>query len=80
MKMMDDKYVYDFLMRGNKRVFRKFYDDNSPKLRAYIQSRMSVVEDVEELMQDTYLAFLDSLPLFRGKEQLDHFFVCYCKA
>jgi RNA polymerase sigma-70 factor (ECF subfamily) len=34
-------------------------------------SKVQVKQDAEEVLQDTYLAFLDTLPLFRGESSLE---------
>lgn len=58
------------ILGGNKKTFRKFYRETQSKLLAWITREVACHEDAEEIVQDTYLAFLDSLPLYRGTSSL----------
>lgn len=46
---------------------KKIYQQYSPSLFNFISSKMERREDAEEILQDTWLAILDSLPLFNGR-------------
>src|SRR5690606_32416078 len=41
----------------------------------YVYKKVSDPQDVEEIVQDTFLGFLDALPLFQGKSSLWTFLV-----
>jgi RNA polymerase sigma-70 factor (ECF subfamily) len=69
---MKDELV-QLLLSGDRRVFRKFYRETRGKLVEYARKRVENGKDAEELVQDTYLNFLDSLPLFRGTSSLETF-------
>lgn len=58
------------VVAGSRSAFHQFYRLTKPKLEAYLNSRVGDARDVEELAQDTYLSFLDSLPLYRGQASL----------
>lgn len=69
----DEQTLLLKLRSGNKRALREFYARVKPKLTRWVQQRVRTEEDVEEIVHDTFLAFLDSLPLFRGKSSLETF-------
>jgi RNA polymerase sigma-70 factor (ECF subfamily) len=77
--MIDDNKILDELKRGNKLVLRQFYHETQSKLRKWVECRVKNNEDAEEIVQDTYLAFIDSLPLFQGKSSLNTFLVSIAK-
>lgn len=53
----------------NKDSFRLFYQETHKRLLHYVSSKVKSHQDAEEIVQDSYLGFLDSLPLFRGESQ-----------
>lgn len=55
------------LKRGEPRAINAWYESMAPKLRSYFSSRVRTSHDVDELVQDTFLSCLDSLPLYRGE-------------
>lgn len=61
------------ILAGDKRAFRLFYKQQQPKLLSYVIKRVSNREDAEEIVQDTFLSFLDALPLYRGNAKLSTF-------
>ena len=58
------------LVKGDKTAFKKFYQQTHFKLLTWINHKVKNSQDAEEIIQDTYLAFLDSLPLFQGKSSI----------
>lgn len=72
---MRDQQLSERLKRGDTRSFRSFYRQTQPKLSRWVEARVADRRDAEEVIQDTYLAFLDSLPLFRGESSLGTFLV-----
>lgn len=73
--MGKDEKLYRRLKEGDKRAFRWFYKETRPKLLAWVLKRVKNKADAEEIVQDSYLSFLDSLPLFAGKASLWTFLV-----
>jgi RNA polymerase sigma-70 factor, ECF subfamily len=55
------------LQKGDRKALLLFYRQISPFLKSYFESRVSDPDDREELIQDTILSILDSLPQFKGK-------------
>lgn len=76
---MKNEELYLKLLRGDKWAFRRFYREVGPKLLQWILTRVGEVDDAEEITQDTFLAFLDSLPAFAGKSSLWTFLVSIAK-
>ncbi|MFC1653711.1 RNA polymerase sigma factor [Patescibacteria group bacterium] len=64
---------YERMLSGDRKVFRKFYEETFQSLGVWVLSRVESVQDAEEIVQDIYLSFLDSLPLFRKKSSLKTF-------
>ena len=58
---------------GDKKAFRNFYNQRNKKLTTFVLGKVRSRKDAEEIVQDTYLSFLDNLPLFRGKSKLSTF-------
>jgi len=58
------------LLRGSRRSLRTFYTRYSPRLLAFIDSRVQSGEDAEEILHDTLLSALDSLAIFTGRSSL----------
>jgi RNA polymerase sigma-70 factor, ECF subfamily len=63
----------------DKAGFRRFYTDTQPKLLRWVSFRVKDTADAEDLVQDIYLSFIDSLPLFRGGSSLWTFLVSIAK-
>lgn len=61
------------LKQGDKSAFEQFYRKTYPRLLAFIVGRVGRRKDGEELAHDTYLSFLDSLPLFQGNSTITTF-------
>ena len=75
MKNPQEKKLAQKILAGDPRALRIFYKAHKPKLHAYIISRVKTPEDAQELVQDTFLSFLDSLPLFSFRSSLWTFLV-----
>jgi RNA polymerase sigma-70 factor, ECF subfamily len=63
----------------NKAELRQFYQETVGKLKTWVGVRVGDERDVEEIVQDSYLAFVDSLPLFRGGSSWWTFLVSIAK-
>jgi RNA polymerase sigma-70 factor (ECF subfamily) len=67
------------ILSGDEAALRTLYKAITPKLRSYFLSKLDSTQDVEELMQDTLLAFLDALPLFNHQSSVWTFIVGIAK-
>lgn len=57
------------VLNGKKGAATSFYSEYSPKLRRYLNSKLPDNE-VEEILQDTFLSAFDSLSLYRGESSV----------
>lgn len=57
------------VLQGKKGAATKFYKAYVSKLRRYLSAKLPE-EEVEEVLQDTFLSAFDSLPLYRGQCQV----------
>lgn len=73
------QHLIEELKEGKSEAVRRFYREQAPKLLAWIESRVKNHEDAQELMHDTFLHFIDSLPWFRGDASLKTFLVSIAK-
>lgn len=62
--------IVEELLAGKKGVASRFYRELSPSVRRYLRGRLPEEVDVEEILQDTFVAAFDSLPLYRGEAKL----------
>jgi len=69
----DERRLLAKLLAGNKRAFREFYNVTKPRLLKWVESRVDNHKDAEEIVQDSFLSLIESLPVFRGKSSLKTF-------
>lgn len=72
---MDEKQLVTGILRGDGKALRQLYLTHEPQLKRYVISRVKSPTDAEEIVQDTFLAFLDALPLFNFQSSLWTFLV-----
>jgi RNA polymerase sigma-70 factor (ECF subfamily) len=70
MKYKDDIAIVNQILSGNKKALYAFYKTYSPKLFSYIKSKVSRIEDAEEILQDSLLASLDAIRDYSGQSSL----------
>jgi len=70
---MNEKLLVKKILRGEKRVFEGFYNTYRGELKRFVMMKVGDRRDAEELVADSFLSFLDSLPLFRFKSSLKTF-------
>lgn len=63
--MIQEKKLVDLVLGGDRMAVRQLYRLVEIRLERFFQRRARSQEDAEELVQDTFLHFLDALPLFR---------------
>lgn len=74
-----DKETAGLMLTGDKKAFLKFYRAYQGKLLSYVRVRVKKDEDAEEIVQDAFLGFLDSLPVFSFRSSLWTFLVSITK-
>jgi len=61
------------ILRGERRAFEEFYRKEKKKLEYFVLGKVGNRADAEEIVQDSFLGFLDSLPLFSFRSSLKTF-------
>ncbi len=68
---MDDKQLINQVLKdkhsfssNNQKAIKELYKKYSPALFSLISFKVGKREDIEEILQDTWIAILDSLPIF----------------
>lgn len=61
---MSEQELVRKVLKGDEDAIKRFYEKYSPHLFTFISSKIGKKEDAEEILQDTCLSILDSLPLF----------------
>lgn len=67
---MRDTALVEDIIAGNERVVGELYEKYSQRLLNFILLKIDNPPDAEEILQDTFVSALDSLPLFSGKSLL----------
>lgn len=67
---MDEEKLVKEILKGNKKAINKFYKTYQVRLLNFILKKVDNRKDAEEILQDTFLSALDSLPLFKGGSSL----------
>lgn len=76
---MTDKELVAGILSGDEISLRRFYQGHSSKLTAFVRKRLGDEKDVEEIVQDTFLASLDALRDFTFKCSLSTFLCSIAK-
>jgi RNA polymerase sigma-70 factor (ECF subfamily) len=76
---MTDKQLVAGILSGDEPSLRYFYQTYSSKLVAFVRRRLGDEKDVEEIVQDTFLASLDALRDFTFKCSLSTFLCSIAK-
>ena len=57
---MDEKKLIEGILKGDENSLRLFYKKYSPKLFFFIKKKVQEEKDIEEILQDTFLASLEA--------------------
>lgn len=68
--MQSDREMVKQILAGNQRTIAKFYRDHKKLLARFIASKIANKKDAEEILQDTFISALDSLPMFQFNASL----------
>lgn len=72
-KTSREKVLVGRILRGERRAFDGFYRKYKGELLGFVSKRIGNASDSEEVVQDVFLALLDSLPLYAFKSSLKTF-------
>lgn len=73
--IMTDKELVSQILQGNEKTLRSFFHQFQPRLLRYIRNRVGNEKDVEEILQDVFLATIEALRDFSFKSSL-FTFIC----
>lgn len=78
LKDTDQKLLAKLLQRDEKTLY-SFYKDHKKRLFQFILKHLGDSHDSEEVLQDTFLSFIESLRDFRGQSSLKTFLYSIAK-
>lgn len=67
---MNDKDLVYKILQGDQAAVAKFYSGYKKLLTGFIASKIANKKDAEEILQDTFVSALDSLPMFKFNSSL----------
>lgn len=70
LSILREKKLVSKILAGDKKAVEKFYKKYSQRLLNFIGQKVDDPQDAEEILQDTFISALDSLPLFSYKSSL----------
>lgn len=76
---MEDQELVNRILARDRQAFLRFYTRFAPKLERFIRRKVENVHDGEEILQDTMIAFLESLRDFHGEAKVQTFLFSICK-
>ena len=66
-----DEFLLQGIRQGDADAWRQLVDRHRGRLLAFARSRLGKAADAEDVLQDTFMTFLKSLPAFRGQAALE---------
>src|SRR3989338_7270445 len=72
-KQIDEKEIVRRILQGNERALNYFYRHYYHSLYTYISRKINQKEDIEEILQDCFLATLEALRDFAFKSSIFKF-------
>lgn len=73
-----DNELVQHILEGNQTALYQFYKRYKTKLLTLIRAKVSREQDVEEILQDTFFGFIESLRDFHGQSQIKTFLYAIC--
>ena len=70
MTELQDVFQLQALRSGDSRAVKVWYQTYASRLIRYVQRKISDRKDVEEIVQDTFMSCMESLPLYQEKSSL----------
>jgi len=67
---MKENILVKKLIKEDKKALYLFYKLYHKKLYFFIKQKINNKKDIEEVLQDTFISALDSLPLFKFRSSL----------
>ncbi len=73
-----DQRLVDEIRRGNSAAWADLIDRYQGRLTAFVESRLSNRSVAEDIVQETFLGFLNSLPNYDGERPLEGYLFSIC--
>lgn len=70
---LEDQVLIRKILARDRRALLHFYRRYTPKLAAFIHSKVNNAQDAEEILQDTLFGFLEAIRDFQGKASIKTF-------
>lgn len=70
--------IVEELKIGKKGAATRFYREFAPKIRRYLSTRLPENE-IEEILQDTFLSAFDSIALYRGESSMSTWLIAIAR-
>lgn len=74
-----DKHVLEALIKRDEKTLWRFYKDYKKPLLHFILKHLNDINDAEEVLQDSFLAFVEGLRDFRRQSSLKTFLFAIAK-
>lgn len=75
---LTDSQLIEQILQKNEVALYVFYKRYKSKLLSVIRSKIAKEQDAEEILQDTFFGFLESLRDFHGQSQIRTFLYAIC--
>lgn len=69
-KFKRDKELVERILQGDKKLLRRTLKEYRPRIFRFVARWVESPEDAEEILQETLLSAVDSLPLYSAKSRL----------
>ncbi len=66
-----EQYLLDQIRQGRPQAWEQFVDRYQGRLEAFARSKLRTPSDAEDLVQDAFMSFVQSLGAFRGQASLE---------
>lgn len=76
--MRTDEQLIEAILARNEHALHEFYYRYKKKLLLFIRGKVEKEPDCEEILQDTFFAFLEALRDFHGKSSVKTFLFSIC--
>jgi RNA polymerase sigma-70 factor (ECF subfamily) len=75
---IQDEVLIQRILNKDKQALYQFYQRYRKKLLFHIQQKIDKEQDVEEVFQDTFFAFLEAIRDFHGQSKVQTFLYAIC--
>lgn len=73
-----DEHLIDRIRRGESKAWEEIIDRYEGRLLAFVESRLSNRNSAEDIVQEAFIGFLNSLPNYDGNRSLESYLFSIC--